>query len=165
MFIFSTEVDSCYYDSSESSFESADEYLKNRKEEILNEIGTVTVKVGPRIELWTLQQMTEKFSLNDEWGQIKRSVYKVPNVELRSAKDFKPYETLGSLEQKMRQKYTEKITKVLKFNTTFLKYLILIINRGWFLTKQSQRCRRTSSTNLMKRFKPNKLKLKWEELL
>ena len=56
--------------------------------------------------------MTEKFSTSEEWKHIKKSVYKVPKVELRSAKDFEPYDSLETLEEKMRLKYVDQIIQV-----------------------------------------------------
>ena len=86
--------------------------MNERKAASINTSGTLTVKVGPRNEVWTLQEMTEKFSTTEEWNQIKSSIYTVPNVELRSSKAFEPHEALEDLEQKMRCKYQDKINQV-----------------------------------------------------
>ena len=94
--------------------------MKNRKVATINNSGTLTVKVGPRNEDWTLQGMTENFSTSEEWKQSKKSLYKIPNVELRSSKEFAPYESLDTLEQKMWQKYRVKINEVLILYIIFL---------------------------------------------
>ena len=86
--------------------------MKRRKPTKINDEGTLTVKVGPRNEKWSLQMMTDNFSTTEEWKRIKQSTYVVPNVELRNCKEFQPYDNIGDLEQKMRSKYQAKINQV-----------------------------------------------------
>ena len=103
-----TNTESCQYcDEFKSTIVNAEDFLKKRKAVMIDNEGTLTVKVGPRNEQWT-----EKFSTSEEWKHIKKSVYKVPNVELRSAKDFEPYDSLETLEEKMRLKYVDQIRQV-----------------------------------------------------
>ena len=84
----------------------------SRQPASINSEGTLTVKLGPKNEVWTLERRTELFSASKEWNRIKHSIYVVPNVELRSSKEFEPYDNLQDLEQKMRYKYQDKTNKV-----------------------------------------------------
>eukprot|EP00092_Neocalanus_flemingeri_P013676 GFUD01014749.1.p1 GENE.GFUD01014749.1~~GFUD01014749.1.p1 ORF type:complete len:885 (-),score=190.70 GFUD01014749.1:936-3590(-) len=100
-----------YHEAFMSTIAQAEEFMHNREAATINATGTLTVKVGPRNEVWTLQEMTDNFSKTEEWKRIRDSIYTVPNVELRSSKVFEPYESLEDLEQNMRCKYQDKINQ------------------------------------------------------